>query len=127
MPKRSDNGATGTHEAPRPQRRPTGQNMSEAGAGVVKNTLSNGGIGSVEPPSARRRQHSGRRAVEEAPGLPGVIGLACGEGCSEEDGRSREEPGGEAESDSPDLGKERDKSEPRNVSRCLTGSRRGAK
>jgi hypothetical protein len=75
--------------------------MCEAGAGVVNPPFGNEGIGSAEPPKVRRRQHLGRRTVDEVQGLPGVIGPACGEGRSEEGGRSREVSGGEANLERP--------------------------
>lgn len=89
-PQRSDNGGQRTHVAPRPLRRPAGRNMSEAGASVVNRCPSDGGIGSAEPLNRGRRQDQERRSGDEPLGLPGVRGLARGEGCWEKDGRPSE-------------------------------------
>lgn len=75
--------------------------MSEAGAGVVISAPSNGEAGVPRLLTEVEGNTRGGESVEETSGLPGVVGRACGEGCSEEDGRSRKELGGEAESRSP--------------------------
>lgn len=68
---------------------------------VVKPTRREAGIGWAEPVIAWRRQHSGLELGHEAQGHPGAGGWACGEGLSEEDGRSHEVPRREAESRGP--------------------------
>ena len=75
--------------------------MSEAGAGVVTTTPSNGDMGAASLRVEGEAHTQGGEAVGDALGLPGVVGLACGEGCPEEDGRSHEVPGGEASSKGP--------------------------
>lgn len=75
--------------------------MSEAGAGVVISAPSDGEAGVLRLLTEVEGNTRGGESVEEAPGLPGVVGRACGEGCSEEDGEVPGGVGGEAESNSP--------------------------
>ena len=70
-----------------PDAKPQARTYSEPRCSIVSETRSNAVSGSAEPIDWRRRQHPS--AIQARPvELPGVAGRACGEGCSEEGGRS---------------------------------------
>ena len=70
-----------------PDAKPQARTYSEPGCSIVRKGRSNAANGSAEPMLWWRRQYPPSKLAELV-GLPGVAGLACGEGCSREGGRS---------------------------------------
>ena len=84
--KQTDKGDISTHVAVRPRRESAGPNMNEVICSVVKVPHSNVVSEDAEPICVRRRQH-GTSYPGEMCRSSGVAGWACGEGCSQENGR----------------------------------------
>ena len=85
--KQTDKGDISTHEAVRPRRESAGPNVSEARSSVVTIAHSNVVSEGVEPVNSWRRQHGASIPIEMLR-PSGVSGWACGEGCSQENGRA---------------------------------------
>ena len=69
-----------------PDAKPQARTYSEPRRSIVRNGRRNAANGSAEPMLWWRRQYPPSKLAELV-GLPGVAGLACGEGCSREGGR----------------------------------------
>ena len=85
--KQTDKGNISAHEVVRSRRESAGSNVSEAICSVVMTAHSNVVNEGVEPVNVRRRHYSTSTPAEMC-WPSGVASWACGEGCSQEDGRA---------------------------------------
>ena len=83
----TDKGNISAHEVVRSRRESAGSNVSKARCSVVMIAHSNVVNEGAETVSVRRRQH-GTSTPAEMCWPPGVASWACGEGCSQENGRA---------------------------------------
>jgi len=81
-------GTPNPHGLRHPNAEPQAVTRSEPGHSIVTATRSNAVSGGAEPLLTWRRQHSQAIYVTRPVEPSGVLGTACGEGCSREGGRS---------------------------------------